>query len=221
MVSAATETDPKGPPMTAAPAPHRLRALAIVLVVSGATLLSSACGGSDGDRAVEKRSGSAAQGSSASDDSGSGDESIEAGGETPDPCSLISAADLQAVWGVEFNDGTSSETTPPFTFHACGFGQTSDQPPARTLTVQVLGVGDIDEDLRDRGQTPTTLFEGMRDSASDATPIEGLGDGAYRSGSQVAFVSGDVFFTLDAPGASNPETLEGLESLAGTVAGNL
>jgi hypothetical protein len=85
----------------------------------------------------------------------------------------------------------------------------------------VLGSGDIDEKLRDQGQTPKTLFEDMRDYASDPAPLEGLGDEAYRSGSQVAFVAGDLFVTLDAPGASNPETIEGLESLAGTVAGNL
>jgi hypothetical protein len=209
--------------MTAVPVLHRLRTLAIVAVVSGATLLTAACGGSDGDDA----GGSGGSASAAEQTSGSGDDTGEDDGSdeggssaTPDPCSLVTPADLQAAWGVEFNEGDASETTPPYTFHSCGFGQTSNEPPARTLTVQVLGSDDIDENLREQGQTPETVFEGQRDAATDPQPLE-LGDEAYQTDSHISILSGDLYVSIDAPGASSPEALQGLEQIAEVIAGNL
>jgi hypothetical protein len=205
--------------MTAVPVLQRTRTLAIVLVLSGATLLTAACGGSDGDDAADASPSGSEQASS--NDGSASDEGDGESSSTPDPCTLVTAADLQAAWGVEFHEGELTEGTPPIKLRSCGFGQVSNEPPARTLTVSIVGNDGLDDAMMDNGQTTKTLYEGVKDMATDPQPLEGLGDDAYRNDSQIEMLAGDMYVTVTAPGASSPEAIAGLEQLAEVVAGNL
>ncbi len=64
---------------------------------------------------------------------------------------------------------------------------------------------------------------GEADQGREVVPAEPVdrGDDGYQSGSHFGFLSGGLYVSVDAPGASSAEALAGLQQLAEVVASNL
>lgn len=183
----------------------------------GLSAVLAACGGAAEDASSDAGSGGGPA-AAATEEQTSEAPGSTSDGAAPDPCELITAADLEAAFGLPFEEGDASTTTAPFTFHACGFGAATDDLVARTVTIQTLADGDIDEEL---DRTAADTFADMRASMTDATDVTGLGDEAFATTYDITFLQDGVYVNLAAPGGSSDEARAGLEQLAHTLSDRL
>ena len=177
-----------------------------LLAASGATLI----GGGDDAPAGAARDDGATEATAT--------QTAAAGAQAPDPCTLVTAADLEAAFGSPFEDGAAEDTTPPITFHSCGFIGSADDLVARTVVIQTLGDADIAEAM---DRTAVELYEETRDLTDDAEPVDGLGDDAYSAAGSINFVQDGVYVTIAAPGAASAEATAGLSTIATAVSSAL
>lgn len=195
---------------------HPLTRTTSAALLLGLSAVLAACGGAAEDASSDAGSGGGAAATTEEQSSeGAGSTSD---GAAPDPCELITAADLEAAFGLPFEEGDPGTTSAPFTFHGCGFGAATDDLVARTVTIQTLADGDIDPEL---DRTAADTFTDMRASMTDATDVADLGDEAFATTYDITFLQDGVYVNLVAPGGSSDEARAGLEQLAHTLSDRL
>ena len=166
--------------MTTTPRPRTL--LALTTALAAAALLTACGGGSDGgaDAAAPGAATTAAAATDAGGDS-------PATGEAPDPCSLVTAADLSSAYGVEFGEGATEDTDVAAQrgFRACKW---QDSGGSKSFLLQTVASGDA------LGQTASELFDQSKALYPDAVD-GGVGDKSLvlAEGGGFLAVSGDVF----------------------------
>jgi hypothetical protein len=187
--------------------------------VSGAFLVMvlalSGCGGDDdSDGGSDDTSGSEAGDSGDSGDSGS--DVGDGGDEALDVCGLLTADDLEEVFGSPFDDGeaTHQEQTGG---DQCVWSNT-DPPPVKIFSITVLREGHLSETFEDGGVTVKGLFEDTKALMTDVEDID-LGDDAYLAGSELAVLDGDTSYSFSTVLGTSPEAIAGLKTLAEQVVG--
>lgn len=190
-----------------------MRAITYVATVVLVALTAACSGGGDGDdgATTDAAEATAATDATAAPDSGpAAAEAEEPTADIPDPCSLLSTADLAEATGLTFGEGVYNENLSGDGRAICDW--ISDDPFANAQTLVFLN-GD---------------YEGNRASAADVSgePLEVQVTGAARAyqtpeGSIVAMEIGDLFVQVayipPGPGSVNAATLTLAEKVAGRV----
>lgn len=184
-------------------------------VVSGVALVVAlalaGCGGDDGS-----------DGDSGSDDAPNAsstegsDEEDDSGDDGPlDVCALVSAEDLQELFGSPFDPGelVHHDQTGG---DQCTWSNT-DAPPVKVISLTVLREGHLSEMFTANDYSLEDLFEETKGYATDVEELD-LGDQAYRAGSQVSVLDGDAMYDFSVTGTS-PEAIAGLKRFAELVIG--
>jgi len=187
----------------------RITSCALLLGLAGLTGACSTDSAAQGSGSSTGESAAEATSEPTSTDSGAG---------APDPCTLITNADLEASFGLPFGPGEPNLSQAPFTFHGCGFEGTTDDLVARSVTVQTLAAGDIDEEL---DRTVEQVFDNMRTGFNSSEAVEGIGDEAFTYNGGLAFIQDGVYVDIAAPGGESPEARAGVEQLARTLSAAL
>jgi hypothetical protein len=187
----------------------RLLAAATALV-----LLTSACGDDDdgGDPPAEETTDDASTDDGGEDEPSDDGGDDEAAGDVPDPCTFITTAELQTIFGVAWEEGTATEDLDLTGQRQCTWGSAEDLT-ARVVSVAVA----TDASFRaafDRGAEE--LFELTRQTAEDSSsilePDLGIGDQSYRTSSGIYVLDGDVSYSFLSSGTSD-EAVAGLKQM--------
>ena len=129
-----------------------------------------ACGGDDDGGAITP--------------SGSGVTTAPAGqasATTPDPCTLLTVAEVSAALGSPIEPPENVAIPPPIGGRTCVFSNT-DAPPIKNIQIVVRTNGDFGQAIRDQGQTVERLYDDTKrlQDASVVEDVSGLGDRAYK-----------------------------------------
>ncbi len=190
------------------------RLLKLLAVACSLTLLTAACGDDDdsGDASTE-----------ASDDAESGDESdsedeADEGddGDVPDPCELVTIADLETFFDVTFDEGTGTPLEAGT--RQCTWGVADGM----TAKVVSLAIG-TDASMQDAfNLSAAELFEQTRTFSEDSESIVeedlGLGDESYSTTGGIYVLDGDTTYSFFSTGSSD-EADAGLRAMAEHVVG--
>ena len=174
-------------------------------------LALTGCSGDDPDDNASD--GSSQDDSSEGDDQPDADDADDA--EEVDVCAVVSAADLESLFGSPFDEGeaTHHEQTGG---DQCVWSNT-DAPPVKVVSVALQRDGHFPEGFGGGDYTVKQLHEETKEYATDVEELD-LGDDAYLSGSQIAVLDGDSSWTISITGTS-PEAIDGLKQLAEQVVG--
>ena len=195
---------------------RRKQVVAALAVVTALAL--SACGGgskSSGDKNSDQASATTAAASA------SGTQTSA----TIDPCTLLTQAELAAAFGgTEFGAGEKTDhSDKPQGGSQCTWASTSETP-AKTFSVSFVSDATIAESLRKAGQTASKLYydsASLAKQGSDYELISGLGDQAFRSGSRLVVLRGDVQLSFMTLLGTSDEAIAGMKQLATTAVARL
>jgi hypothetical protein len=131
-----------------------------------------------------------------------------------DVCALLTPADLEAAFGGVWEAGslTHQEQTGA---DQCVWGNV-DVPPVKTFSIVIYREGHLNPAWEDNGLTVASLFEQTKEVYEVEEELE-LGDEAYRAGSTIAVLDGDVSYSFDTFLGTSDEALAGLRKLAEQV----
>jgi len=175
--------------------------LVLALAVTG-------CGGSD-----DKDKGSTDK----STTSDNGDDKDTSSSEPLDVCALITTADLQKQFGSPFDEGelTHQEQTGG---DQCVWSN-SDAPPVKTFSITVMRADSLEGAIAASGISLEELYEQTKDAYPDAEEIDGLGDDAFISGSEIQVLDGDTTYAFSTFLGTSDTAITGLKALAAQVVG--
>jgi hypothetical protein len=151
-----------------------------VLVVLALALAGAGCGGDDGDTDEASVEDTSTTTETVPEDSG--DDAVGSDvGDFPDPCALLSSAELVEATGQPFGEGTFNEDLSNQNQAICDW---ISEDPFATAQVLISSFGDIDSQR-----------ESVEESFGEETVDVDLTEGAYRTaeGSLVAMSVGDWF----------------------------
>jgi hypothetical protein len=183
-----------------------MRRWRLVTAVIVAGLVAAACGGDSSD-ATSTTAAAEENGSTVTTAAGGGDATADI-----DPCTLLTAADLETATGVAFAEGTYNESLSQDELWICDWAASgSEFATAQVLIIPIPGA-----------------FAGNRESASDAlgevddVDIPGADD-AYvtTEGSILGMLVGDLFVQVAYIGVGPDDVLAATTELATVVVGNL
>jgi Protein of unknown function (DUF3558) len=134
-------------------------------------MVFGACGGDDDGNDTSSSDGGATTAPSG-----------QASAQTPDPCALLTVAEVSAAVGSPIGPPEGTDISPPIGGRTCLFSNT-DAPPIKTVQVVVRTNGDFGQALRDQGQTVERLYQDTKtlEDASVVEDVSGLGDRAYKT----------------------------------------
>ena len=184
------------------------------LTVLGALLALTlvACGGSSGSSGADDAAAPGGAGTTAPADTSGGSDS-DSSDEAPDPCSLLTAADLGTAYGLEFADGAAKDSD--VANQNAGLRGCEYTTEGGSFLLQTTSGGALGSDIGD-------FFDQSKMLYPDATD-GGVGDQSILLPQDAGFLAlqGDVFvqgnlvaFGVDAKDGGTPAVLE-------TVVGNL
>lgn len=187
-----------------------MRAITYVTTVVLVALTAACSGGGDGATTDAADATGAADATAAPDPGPAAAEAEEPTADVPDPCSLLSTADLAEATGLSFGEGVYNENLSGDGRAICDW--ISEDPFANAQTLVFVN-GD---------------YEGNRASAAEVSgePLEVEVTGATRAyqtpeGSIVAMEIGDLFVQVayipPGPGSVNAATLTLAEKVAGRI----
>jgi len=136
------------------------------------------------------------------------DEADEAGGGSVDPCELLSAADLEAVFQSPFDDGETTHHEEIGT-HQCVWSNL-DAPPAKIVSLSTFD--DASLAAADAPLDAAGMFASTLEFAGELAPLD-LGDEAYLAGSSLYVLDGDTTYTITVTGSSEL-AIAGMQALA-------
>jgi hypothetical protein len=181
----------------------------VVVVVAVAVLLTGACGGGGEDKSPASEDAAATTTVPASSSKGS-----------VEPCTLLTQAELQEAFGSPFDAGEAKTLDPPIGGHQCTWTNT-DSPPVKTFSATIRTDADLADALRSAGRTVKVQFsdtQSMSRGLKDFEALSGLGDQAFRSGTRLELLKGNVELSFTTLFGDSPEALAGLKSLAAKAA---
>jgi hypothetical protein len=176
--------------------------------------LTSACGGDD-DSADAGASSETDAGDDSSDTDDGGDDGDDAG-DTPNPCELITLAEMETAFGFAWSEG---EYSPPdiAPIASCSW---SDADPGMPAKVVSLSIG-TDAGFEDKfGQSVKKVYEDTKALVEPGDILEddlGLGDDSYRTDGGIYVLDGDTSYTFSTLGGLSDEAAAGLRAMATKV----
>ncbi|MEA2703107.1 MAG: hypothetical protein QOD63_1052, partial [Actinomycetota bacterium] len=178
-----------------------------------ALMVLGACGGDDGDGVITPSDGGATTAPAG-----------QASAKTPDPCILLTAAEVSAAVGSPIEPPDSVVIPPPIGGRTCLFSN-SDAPPIKNVQIVVRTNGDFAQALRDQGQTVERLYDDSK-KLQDAALVEdvgGLGDRAYKTRSAYYVLKDGVALeiNLGLNTDPSPQAQAALKSLAESAVSRL
>jgi hypothetical protein len=187
-----------------------------LLAVSGAlALTASACGDDDtaADPTIESEDGAA-------DDSGGdgaeGEDEGDDGGDVPNPCDLITLAEMETAFGFAWNEG---EYAPPDIAPSatCTWSDADPGMPAKIVTLSVVTDAATEEAF---GQSVEDIHNGTKSALTEADIVEddlGLGDDSYLTSGGIYILDGDTFYSIITIGELSDDAVAGLKAMAAAV----
>lgn len=203
-----------------------------ILAVLGAVTLAAACGDDDSgdDPTIEIEDGagdttgddggddgaSGDESPSGDDDGGDGDGGGAASGDLPNPCDLVTEADLQTYFGSPFDEGEFTDSSEQAGIVQCTWSNT-DAPPVKVVSIAVSTEDSLQEAF---GRGAKEIHDLTRQQAEESNSISeadlSLGDDSYRTTSGIFVLDGDTSYTITSTGTSD-EAIAGLKQMATKV----
>lgn len=159
--------------------------------------LTSACGGDDGGDDGGDQPGAAP---SSAVTSGAGEEpDFVSGDNAPDPCSLLTTAEVSAAVGAAVGEGERTVDDGPLGGESCLWSTSS--VPVRTFQIALKDGGDVSVP----GLTPEGLFDQSLSTLPGLTAASGVGDKAA-FGAATGLVYADGVYVLTSVGLGSSST---------------
>jgi hypothetical protein len=177
-------------------------------------LLGAACGDDDSadDPTVEDEGDTGATDEGSEDEGDGGGD--EGSGDIPDPCTFLTLAELETLFGSPFDEGELTDNTDSIGGKQCTWGGV-DGMTAKVVSIAVTTDAAVEEVFPISGEE---VFEQTRTAVADSItePDLGLGDDSYRTGSSIYVRDGDTNYTFMITGTSE-EAVDGLKQMATQV----
>lgn len=136
------------------------------------------------------------------------------GANAPDPCSLLTVAEVSAAVGAQVEAGKKSSSGPPIAGESCIWSTAT--VPLRTFQVALTDGGDITVD----GLDPAGLYE-QSVKQFEVTDTPGIGDRAAFGASQAFVLKGDVLLTTSTGFGTSETAQAALRTLTTKAAAGL
>jgi hypothetical protein len=183
----------------------------------------AACGGRDDDRLALPSTTPATAGEAAasaetttpaaaapSETKAAATDSPAASGDVSDPCTLLTLDDLEGAFGSRFGPGEFSHQEEVGTYR-CMWGG------AEGMTVRVFGIAvTVEDELPTAFDDVADYFEQTKTFADVDEELE-LGDDAYRAGSSLVVLDGDLSYEFSTFTGTSDDAIAGLRTLAEQV----
>ena len=131
-----------------------------------------------------------------------------------DPCKLLDQGQVEEAAGQKMDVGARNGmgVVSPLGQNVCTWASSS--VPVRIVQVSVIRQQDFSDQLKNSGYTVERLYNDTKAGMSDAQPVSGVGDEAYRSRTHLYVRKGTVYVQVDVSGGSATTGNETLISLA-------
>lgn len=191
----------------------RSRLLRLLAVLAALAFLSTACGGDDsGTDDAGTTDGSETDGStdSSDDDDDGGDAGL------PNPCDLITLAEMDAAFGFAWAEGeyAAPDVAP---IASCTWSDADPAMPAKVVSLSVGNDAGYEEQFN---QTVKQVFDSTKELLEEGDILEddlGLGEASYRTAAGIYVLDGDTSYSFTTIGGVSDEAVAGLKEMASTV----
>jgi hypothetical protein len=180
-------------------------------------LLGAACGDDDSadDPTIETDAGASDEGSE--DEGDTGDDG-GSGGDLPNPCDLITLAEMETAFGFAWNEGDYEppDIAPNAT---CTWTDADPAAPARVVTLSVLTNAAAEEATSQSAEEIHNATKDLLEEGDILEPDLGLGDDSYRTAGGIYILDGDTSYSIITIGGVSDDAVAGFKAMAEIVVG--
>jgi hypothetical protein len=187
---------------------NRITRLALTVLL--AIGLLAACGGSDSDTSGTTTTEGGSTGGSTT--------TAPSAADVPDPCTLVTTAELQAAFGSPFGEGEATHIQTGG--DQCVWTNT-DSPPVKTFDIVVQAK--FEGAMAQSGETVEQLYDSTRTLLADSSTVEDLdlGEKSFISSTKVYVFQDGVMFSFSTLFGDSAQAVSGLKALATTAMGKV